>query len=50
MEPGFVLNRRDEALYLSCKEGCRRLSKDFDRKNLACKMLVVIEKLLDSNN
>ena len=40
----------DEALYLSCKEGCRRLSKDFDRKNLACKMLVVIEKLLDSNN
>ena len=35
----------DSALYQKCQEGCRRLSVDFDRKNLADKMLKVIEAL-----
>ena len=33
----------DADLYASCKEGCRRLSIDFDRKKLAAKMLDIIE-------
>lgn len=33
----------DDALYEKCKEGCRALSNDFDRKVLAAKMLKVIE-------
>ena len=32
----------DADLYARCKEGCRRLSVDFDRKKLAAKMLDVI--------
>lgn len=34
----------DADLYARCKEGCRRLSVDFDRKKLAAKMLDVIER------
>lgn len=34
----------DETLYKKCKEGCRALSEDFDRKKLARKMLDVIEE------
>lgn len=33
----------DADFYAQCKQGCRRLSEDFDRKNLAAKMLVTIE-------
>ena len=33
-------------LYAKCKEGCRRLSIDFDRKKLAAKMLEYIENAL----
>lgn len=33
----------DDDLYRRCKEGCRRLSMDFDRKKLAADMLEVIE-------
>ena len=34
----------DDDLYQRCKEGCRRLSIDFDRKKLASDMLEVIEE------
>lgn len=34
----------DDDLYRRCKEGCRRLSMDFDRKKLAADMLEVIEE------
>lgn len=34
----------DDDLYQRCKEGCRRLSMDFDRKKLASDMLEVIEE------
>lgn len=34
----------DENLYKKCKEGCRNLSIDFDRKKLARNMLDVIEQ------
>ncbi len=33
----------DKELYAKCKEGCRKLSMDFDRKKLAGDMLKVIE-------
>ena len=32
----------DETLYENCKQGCRQLSIDFDRKKLAQKMLDII--------
>ena len=34
----------DSVLYTQCKEGCRRLSEDFDRKKLAAEMLDIIVK------
>lgn len=37
----------DDALYEKCKEGCRALSNDFDRKVLAAKMLKVIENTVE---
>lgn len=33
----------DSALYEQCRQGCRKLAADFDRKVLANKMLAVIE-------
>ena len=33
----------DKNLYEKCKQGCRQLSIDFDRKKLAQKMLDIIE-------
>ncbi len=33
----------DDDLYHKCQKGCQKLSVDFDRKNLATKMLTVIE-------
>lgn len=38
----------DAELYAKCKDGCKRLSIDFDRQKLADNMLKVIEKL-DNN-
>lgn len=34
----------DEALYASCKEGCRKLAIDFDRRKLALSMLPTLEE------
>lgn len=39
----------DDDLYQRCKEGCRRLSMDFDRKKLASDMLEVIEETCNSH-
>ena len=36
--------KNDKDLYLSCQIGCRKLSKDFDRKILAREMLDLIRK------
>lgn len=33
----------DSSLYAKCKEGCRKLADDFDRRRLAMNMLTVIE-------
>ena len=35
----------DRHLYESCKEGCDKITKDFDRKKLAARMLEVIEEV-----
>lgn len=35
----------DSALYEKCKEGCRKLSVDFDRKKLATDMLEIINEV-----
>ncbi len=36
----------DADFYAQCKKGCEQLSKDFDRKRLAAKMLKVIEAVV----
>ena len=37
----------DTAIYESCKKGCDRLAKDFDRKRLAMSMLKVVENTVN---
>ena len=36
--------QKDKKLYQSLQEGCLKLARDFDRKNLALKMLKIIEQ------
>lgn len=40
----------DRHLYESCKEGCDKITKDFDRKKLAARMLEVIEEVGSGGN
>ena len=39
----LTLLLEDSSLYAKCKEGCRKLADDFDRRRLAMNMLNVIE-------
>jgi len=39
----------DKVLYQSCQEGCEKLSRDYDRRRLAGKMLGIIKRLVDVN-
>lgn len=50
---GFVgsnLLLNDKDLYESCKAGGKKLSVDFDRKELACNMLDIIKSAVCFNN
>ena len=38
---------KESDTYLRCQEGCVQLAKDYDRKNLAEKMLVILDKVVN---
>jgi len=37
---------KEEKKYITCQDGCKKLAKDYDRKRLAQKMLLIIQDIL----